>query len=183
MIAKKAMRLIWMEILLAGMLFACANVSRIEKDSLVAYGELLDGAQEPLYYSILVDFNKSVDARIMGSLIKFAKDASPLSLAELGPELVAQYLPPFIPPPQWPDSWKQKAKEDETYTGGGFHIKFKNDRLVSVGICSHCGGGREYPIVGTPDGQQFYELPLTEKQVTEVFGLPIRIYKVHEVRY
>lgn len=62
------MRWIWMGILLAGMLSACANVSRLEKGSLVAHGELLDGAQEPLYYSIWVDFNKPVDTRIMGSL-------------------------------------------------------------------------------------------------------------------
>ena len=177
------MRWFWMGILLAGMLFACANVSRFEKESLVAHGEILDGAQEPLYYLIWVDFNKSVDTRIMGSLVKLAQDAPPLSIAELRPELVAQYLPPFTPPPQWKDSWKQKAKEDDDYTGGGFHIKFKNGRLLSVGICSHCAGGIEYPIVGTPDGQQFYELPLTEKQVTEVFGSPNRIYKVHEVRY
>jgi hypothetical protein len=172
-----------MEILLAGMLFACTNVSRLEKDSLVAHGELLDGAQEPLYYTIFVDFKKSVDTRIMSSLIKLSKDVPPLSLAELRPELVAQYLPPFIPPPQWPESWKQKYKEDDAYAGSGFHINFKNGRLSSVGICSHCSGDREYPIVGTPDGQKFYELPLTEKQVTEVFGSPIRIYKVHEVRY
>ena len=172
-----------MGILLAGMLLACTNVSRLEKDSLVAHGELLDGAQEPLYYTIFIDFNKSVDARILVSLMKFSNDAPPLSLAELRPELVAQYLPPFVPPPQWPDSLKKKATEDDAYTGGGFHIAFKNGRLASVGICSHCSGGREYPIVGTPDGQKFYELPLTERQLTEVFGSPIRIYKVNEVRY
>jgi hypothetical protein len=48
---------------------------------------------------------------------------------------------------------------------------------------SHMENGRESPIVGTPDGQHFYELPLTERQITEVFGSPDRIYKVNEVRY
>jgi len=169
--------------LLAGMLPACANVWRLERGSLVAHGELLNGAHEPLYYLIGIEIDKSFDARTMSSLVKLTQDAGPLSLAELRPELVAQYLRPFTPPPQWPDKWKQKAREDDSYSGGGFHIRFKNGRLIFVGICSHCAGGREYPFVGTPDGQQFYMLPLTERQITEVFGSPKRIYKVHEVRY
>lgn len=177
------LRRICIGLLLAGMLWACANVSRLEKGSLVAHGELLDGAQVPLYYSIWIDVNKPVDTRIMDAHVKFRKDAPPLKLSALRPELVAQYLPLFTPPPQWPDYLKQKAKEDDAYSGGGFHVTFKNGRLLSVGLCSHCAEGRAYPVVGRPDGQKFYELPLTEGQVTEIFGSPDRIYKVNEVRY
>lgn len=177
------MRWIFIGILLTVTLSGCANVSRFEKDSLVAHGELLDGSQEPLYYSIQVDLKQSVDARTISSLLKLSSDSPPIAIKQLRPELVSRYLPPFIPPPQWPEAWKQKAKEDDAYTGNGFYIRFKDGQLLSVGICSHCAGGRENPIVGTPDGQHFYMLPLTEQQVTDVFGSPDRIYKVHEVRY
>lgn len=177
------MRRILIFTLLASILFACANVSRFEKNSLVAHGELLDGSHELLYYSIWVDLKKSVDVRTMNFLLKLSPDSPPVALKELCPELVASYLPPFIPPQQWPDTWKQKAKEDESYSGGGFFIRFKEGRLLSVGICSHCATRRENPIVGSPDGKHFYMLPLTEQQITEVFGAPDRIYKVNEVRY
>lgn len=177
------MRRILILILLAAILSACANVSRFEKNSLVAHGQLLDGSHEPLYYIIWVDFRKSVDARTMSSLLRLSPDSPPFALEKLRPELVARYLPPFTPPPQWPDSLKQKAKEDDAYAGGGFHIRFKEGKLLYVGICSHCAGGRENPIVGSPDGQNFHMLPLTEQQITEVFGSPDRIYKVNEVRY
>ena len=60
---------------------------------------------------------------------------------------------------------------------------FEEEQAVFVGICSHCSDGREYPIVGTPDGQSFYSLPLTEQQITDVYRSPDRIYKVGEVRY
>ena len=177
------MRLNLMGVLLAGILLACSNVYRFEKSSLVAHGELLNGAREALYYSIRIDIRKDVDARTMSALVKLSPEAAPLKLSELCPELVAEYLSPFIPPPQWPNHWKQKAKEEDAYNGGGFHITFKNDHLLFVGICSHCAGGRKYPIIGTPDGQRFYELPLTEKQIIEAFGSPNRIYKVNEVSY
>lgn len=177
------MRWILIGILLAGTLSACANVSRLEKGSLVAHGELLDGSQEPLYYTIWLDFKKVADVRTMRSLLKLSPDNPAVALEELRPELVARYLPAFIPPPQWPEAWKNKAKQDEVYAGGGFNICFKEGQLLSVGICSHCAGERESPVVGTPDGQHFYTLPLTQRQVTEVFGPPDRIYKVNEVRY
>jgi hypothetical protein len=177
------MRRVLLGILLAGMLSACAGVSRLEKGSLTAFGELHNGAHEPRYYLVRINVEKAADPRTMSSLVKLNPEAPPLSIAELRPESVARYLQPFSPPPQWPDSLKQKAKEYDDYHGGGFYIAFKNGRLVSVGICSHCAGGRESPIVGTPDGQQFYTLPLTELQVAEVYGSPDRIRKVREVTY
>lgn len=177
------MRRILILILLATILPACANVSRFEKNSLVAFGELLHDSHEPLYYLIRIDIEKSDDARTMSSLLKLSPVSPPVALGELSPSFVAGYLPPFTPPPQWLDSWKQKAKEDEVFAGSGFNIRFKEGQLLYVGICSHCAGGRENPVVGTPDGQFFYTLPLTERQVIEVFGPPDRIYKVGEVRY
>ncbi|WP_036192140.1 hypothetical protein [Marinobacterium lacunae] len=169
--------------LLALLLSACANVSRFEKNSLVAFGELLDTSNEPLYYLIRIDLKKSVDSRIMSSQLKLTPESPPIAIGEIQPEFVASYLPPFIPPPQWPDAWKLKAKEEQVYAGNGFNIVFKEGQLVFIGICSLCTGGREDPIVGAPDRQQFYRLPLTLRQVIEVFGNPDRIYKVNEVRY
>lgn len=169
--------------LLALILSACANVSRFEKNSLVAFGQLLDASNEPLYYLIRVDLKKPVDSHIMSSQLKLSPDSPPVAIGEMSPEFVASYLPPFIPPSQWPDSWKLKAKEEQVYAGNGFNIAFKEGQLVFFGICSLCAGEKEYPIVGTPDRQHFYTLPLTLRQVIEVFGSPDRIYKVNEVRY
>ncbi len=181
--AVHTMRLILSLILLTSTLSACANVSRFEKSSLVAFGELLENSHQPLYYLIRIDSKKSVDERTMAALVKLAPDSPPVPIDALRPEFVAGYLSPFTPPPQWPDAWKQKAQEDEVYAGSGFHIGFKDGTLTYFGICSHCAGGREYPVVGTPDGQNFYPLPLTEEQVIEIFGSPDRVYKVNEVRY
>lgn len=169
--------------LLTIMLPGCANVSRFEKNNLVAFGERLEGSQEPLYYLVRIDVQKSDDARVMSSRLKLSPDSPPLTLEELRPAAVADFLSPFTPPPQWPDTWKQKANAEDVYAGNGFHIRFEGGQLLSVGICSHCAGGREQPMVGTPDGQHFYTLPLTEQQVIEVFGAPDRIDKVGEVRY
>jgi len=176
-------RRIWLVVFFAGTLSACANVSRFEKDALVAHGEELNGANGPLYYSIFVDGSRAVDARILNVYLKLRPDAAPLMLSEMRPDIVAKYLPMFIPPPNWPEQWKKKANEEDAYSGGGFHIKFKNGSLLSVGICSHCAGGREHPVVGTPDGHSFYSLPLTEQQLIEVFGKPDRLYMVTEVKY
>ena len=177
------MRLILILIFLAGTLSACANVSRFEKSALVAHGERLEGSQEPLYYKIWIDFKKPVDTRVKGPLLKFSSDSPPIAIGELKPALVARHLPPFIPPPQWPAAWKEKAKADDSYEGNGFHISFRDGQLQAVGICSHCAGDRSSPVVGTPDGEHYYPLPLTERQITDVFGSPDRIRKVNQVYY
>lgn len=172
-----------MSVVLASILSACAGVSRLERSSLIAFGELLDNNHEPLYYLVRITVEQSPDTRTISSLVKLSPDATPLPIAELRPESVAQYLSPYSPPSQWPDSLKRKEKEYEEYQGNGFYVAFKNDHLISIGICSHCAGARESPVVGTPDGQQFYKLPLTKRQITEVFGKPDRINRVREVTY
>jgi len=171
-----------MSILLAGILSACANVSRFEKNGLVAYGEQLNGASERLYYLILVEGN-ALDSDTMSVQIKLTPETSPVSVSELSPAFAGKYLQPFTPPSQWPEQWKKKAGQEDSYTGGGFNIRFKDNHLVSLGICSHCAGIREHPIIGRPDGEVFYSLPLTEQQMIEVFGNPKRIYRVNEVGY
>lgn len=172
-----------MVVLLIGTLSGCANVSRFEKDGLVAHGEPINGASETLYYTIFIEIDKVVDDQIMQAFLKLTPEATPILLAELNPESAARYLPRFVPPPQWPEHWKKKAEEDEAYAGGGFHIVFRNGRFMSIGICSHCSEGREYPAIGIPGGNAFYSLPLTKQQLIDVFGSPSRLYKVNEVRY
>ena len=169
--------------LLTGTLSACANVSRFEKGALVAHGEHLDGSPEILYYLISIKNGRIVDDPLNDIFLKLTPEAAPLRLLELRPESVARYLPRFTPPPQWPEHLKEKAMKSDAYSGSGFHITFDNGRLHSLGICSHCLEGREYPIIGTPDGHRFYSLPLTEQQLIDVFGAPDRVYKVNEVRY
>jgi len=177
------MRNILMVVVLSGILSACANVSRFEKGALVAYGEHLNNAAEVFYYLIRIKSDRVVDVHMMDILLKLTPEATPLLLSELRPEFVARYLPRFTPPKEWPEHWKMQAMEIEAYSGGGFHITFRDGQVVYLGICSHCSGGRENPIIGTPDGDKFYSLPLTEQQLKDVFGPPSRVYKVNEVRY
>lgn len=162
---------------------SCANVLRFEKENLVAFGEKLDKSPEPLFYLVRVDMTKTIDNEVNNFYLKLSSDTPPIALKELTPELVGKNLNPFIPPFQWPNKMKQKIKGDEAFSGNGFYISFKDGKLFNLSICSHCANGRENPIVGTPDGQHFYTLPLTELQVIEVFGTPNRVYKVNEVRY
>lgn len=177
------MRWFWIMVGLAGILSACANVSRFEKDALVAHGEFLNDSPEVLYYSIFIEGDRPVDLKKVDILLKLTPDASPLLLSKLRPESVARYLQKFTPPPQWPEHWRKKAMEAEAYSGGGFHITFKNDRPVSLGICSHCSEGREHRVIGAPDSHVFYALPLTERQLVDVIGPADREFKVDEVRY
>ena len=165
------------------LLSSCANVLRFEKENLVAFGEKLDKSPEHLFYLVRVDMAKSIDNELNNFNLKLSSDGPPIALNKLTPELVAKYLHPFIPPPQWPDRMKEKIKGQDIYAENGFQINFKNGQLIYINICSHCAGGNESPVVGTPDGNHFYTLPLTEQQVFEVFGSPNRVYKVNEVRY
>lgn len=177
------MRRILILIFLAAIVSACANVSRFEKSSLVAFGQPLGNSKEPLYYLIRIDLKRPASSRVMDSQLKLSPDSPAIALVDIQPEFVARYLPPFISPPQWPEEWKLKAKEQQVYAGNGFNITFKEGQLIFIGICSHCAGERHDPIVATPGGQNFYTLPLTERQVIEVFGHADHISKVNEVRY
>lgn len=164
-------------------LSGCAGVSRFEKGPLVAFGEPMEGNPAPNYYLIRINLEKQSDTRVQQALLRLNPEAPPSPINGLRPELVARYLKPFSPPPQWPQAWREQSRADETFAGGGFNIAFKQGRLVYVGICSNCAGTRQSPVVGTPDGLHFYSLPLRRDQLIDVFGLPARIYRVNEVRY
>lgn len=56
---------------------------------MAAHGQVLDGARQPLYYSISIELDKSADDRVMASLLKLTKDAPPLALTELRLDVVA----------------------------------------------------------------------------------------------
>jgi hypothetical protein len=159
------------------------HVSRLEMTGLAAYGETLEGYGETVYYLVSIDAEAASDPRVMAANLRMSPEAAPIALSQLDPGVTAKYLSPFVPPPQWPDQWKQKARQRDAYAGNGFHIEFKNGRLAYIGICSHCAGERASPLVGTPDGSRFFPLPLTEAELTAVFGQPSRIYPVGEVRY
>ena len=161
----------------------CANVSRYEAGPVVAFGQRLDGADEPLYYLIRIEGDVQGTMQSSSVLLQLAPDAPAVAVTALAPELVARYLPAFEPPPQWPEQWKAKAREKTTFAGGGFHIRFSNGRAEYVGICSHCAGELEQPVIGSSATNNFYTLPLTALQLIEVFGEPTRLYKVNEVRY
>ncbi|WP_188752192.1 hypothetical protein [Marinobacterium zhoushanense] len=129
---KESMLRIFILIFLASILSACANVSRFEKSSLVAFGQLLDDSNEPLYYLFRIDLKNSANPRIMGSQLKLSPDSPPIALVEMRPEFVASYLPPFIPPPQWPEAWKLKSKEQQVYAGNGLILPSKKANLSSL---------------------------------------------------
>ena len=169
--------------LFGAVLCGCAGVSRYERGPLVAFGEDLEGASEPLYYLVNIDSRRRADSRVMTALVKLGPEAPAMPVGELRPETVARLLPRFSPPPQWPQHMRQKALADESYEGGGFHLTFRESRLVSLGICSHCAGDRHSPVVGTPDGLFFYTLPLTRKQVEDVFGPAFKVRSAREVTY
>jgi hypothetical protein len=139
-VSRRLLRTIATCVLLVVALCGCAGVSRYERGPLVAFGEPVDGASEPLYYSVSIDLRRPSDPRVMSALVKLGPQAPPMAVGAFRPETVSRYLPPFSPPPQWPQQLRQKAKEFEAYEGGGIYVSFKDGNLVFVGICSHCSG-------------------------------------------
>jgi hypothetical protein len=172
----------WIGLLLTVLLAGCANVSRYERPGMVAHGQKLDGAVEPLYYIIAIDGRKGPDERTLNAGLKLAPQAPLVKISALTPDTVKVYLPKFVPPPQWPERERLKASQDDAYEGGGFFVKFDQGRFQFLGICSNCAGGWEQPSVATPEGV-VYSLPLTHAQLSAVFGEAKRVYKVSEVRY
>jgi hypothetical protein len=176
------MRFMNAALLLMLLLPSCAGVSRLDKGPLVAYGEHLEKSPEPLYYLIRINCEKQDLTPALRALVRLGPEAEPLAITDLTPEFVSRHLPRFEPPREWPDAWKEKARKEHAYAGGGFHIAYNDDgRLAFVGICSHCYPSRQSPVVGTPNGRIFYTLPLTTEQFTEVFGPAERSRKQREV--
>jgi hypothetical protein len=161
----------------------CANVSRYQKNDIVAFGEKINQSKQPLYYLIRLNSKKENETNSPDFLIKFSNDAPPVHFKNLTPELVYKYLSPFVPPSQWPQHIREKALRDQGFQGNGFYIAFRQNRFLAFSACSLCGGKQHSPVVGKSDGSAFYSLPLTFEQLTDIFGKPDRLYKVGEVRY
>ncbi len=172
----------WIVLSLVVFTAGCANVSRYERQGMVAHGQKLDGAEQPLYYIIAIDVSKGPDERLLSVGLKLTPQAPLVKISALTPDTVKAYLPKFVPPPQWPERERLKASQDDAYEGGGFFVKFDQGRFQYLGICSHCAGRHDQLMVATPEGV-VYSLPLTEAQLSAVFGAPKRVYKVSEVRY
>ncbi|RRJ82768.1 hypothetical protein [Aestuariirhabdus litorea] len=159
------------------LLTACASVTRLEKGALVAHGEPLDGAAEPLYYILALDLRQLGEVERQRLVVKLAAEAELLTLSALTPERVSGYLPRAQPP-----VIRRDAPAGEAYSGGGFYLRFEAGRLQFLGLCSHCAGGRQSPLIGRVGGE-LLGLPLTGTQLEALFGAPDRVYRVNEVRY
>ncbi|MFC6669453.1 hypothetical protein [Marinobacterium aestuariivivens] len=63
--------------MLLGMLLlsACGHVQRFQRGALVAHGERLDGAEQPLFYSIGIDLQQAPDARMLDARVKLSDRA------------------------------------------------------------------------------------------------------------
>jgi len=164
-------------------LSGCANTSRFETGPVTAFGGALGQDDGVRYYLVDVDVLGLSPGQLPALSLPLPGARHPLRLSELTPTLTAQYLPRFVPPPQWPDTWKEKARLYPAFEGSGFYIGFGESGLKSVGLCSHCAGGRQAPGLCTADGQICHVLPLTRAQLVELVGPPDREYRVNEVRY
>ena len=161
----------------------CANVSRVDVGPLTAFGEPLEQADTYRYYLVRLDARGVPSDRLPPLALPLPGSEKPVPLAALTPALTARHLPRFVPPPQWPDTWKEKARQRQAFEGDGFYIDFGDAGLDFMGLCSHCHGGRQEPGLCSADGRICHALPLTLEQLTELLGPPDRIRKVREVTY
>ncbi len=170
-------------ILLLALLGGCANIWRLENGPLVAFSESVHEAPEPRYTLLWIDLRKKTDTRVLAARIKLAEQAPLTAIGALQPAFVARYLPPFVPPPQWPEVIREKARRDDSYEGGGIYVSFRQGRLVYVSLVSRQGDQRFAPRVAAPGSAELLGLPLSRAQMEQVFGAPRRVYRVSEVRY
>jgi hypothetical protein len=170
-------------LLLIVVLGGCANIWRMENGPLTAFSESLHEAPEPRYTMLWVNLKKHTDARVLQAQIKLADDAPLTPIGALRPEFVARHLPAFVPPPQWPEVLKERARQDDSYQGGGIYVSFNQGRLIFVSVVSRQGGDIFTPQVAAPGSTQLLTLPLSRAQMEAVFGPARRVYRVSEVRY
>lgn len=170
-------------LLLVVVLSGCANIWRMESGPLTAFSESVHESPDPRFTMLWVNLQKQTDARVLQAQVKLADDAPLIPIGALRPDFVARHLPAFVPPPQWPEVLKEKARQDDSYQGGGIYVSFRDGRLVFVSLVSRQGGEQFTPQVAAPDSTQLLTLPLTRAQMEQVFGPPRRLYRVSEVRY
>lgn len=164
-------------------LTGCANTSRFETGTLTAFGGHIDPGGGVRYYLVNIDARGAPPEQLPALALPLPGAEHPVPVNELTPALTARYLPAFVPPPQWPDTWKAKARSHPAFEGNGFYVGFGENGLESAGLCSHCAGGRQAPGLCTADGHICHVLPITRAQLVELVGPPDRESKVMEVRY
>ncbi|MDG4867943.1 hypothetical protein P8631_08010 [Guyparkeria sp. 1SP6A2] len=162
----------------------CANVTRFDAGRLTAFGEPLERPDVVLYYLIRLDARAISTEALPRFTLQMPGAEAPVPLADLTPSLTAAHLAPSVPPPQWPDTWKEKARQTTAFEEGGFYLAFQEDgSLAFLSICSHCSGGRETPVLCGEDGHPCHAVPLTQSRLIEIVGPPDRVRKVIEVTY
>jgi hypothetical protein len=181
---KMKILLLVLQLLLVG----CAGVYRYDTQDVTAYGGKLGTGNEPLYYSLAVDFEKGNGDIATVLAIKFAATDAPVTLDELTPEEAARHLPPWEPPKQWPEGVKQREKNRlkgyQVYSGKGAYLSFREGKLAYLAFCSHCEGKRfQPPLIGRAGSDTAYSLPLTENQLRAIFGTPTRLKRQREIYY
>ncbi|MFI9652090.1 hypothetical protein [Guyparkeria halopsychrophila] len=115
--------------------------------------------------------------------IRLPDSDPPIALEALTPTVAARYLPAFVPPAQWPTTWKEKASRRTAFEGGGIYVDFEARGPGLITLCSHCHGGRHSPVLCTADGSVCHQLPLTYEGLVELIGPPDRVQRVREVTY
>jgi len=165
------------------LLGGCSHVSRVDADRLTAFGEPLDQPEQYLYYLVRIDNRGRPPDALPPLAIRFPAADRPIALDALTPSLTARYLPAFVPPPQWPDTWKEKARRETAFEGGGIYVHFETQGPGFIALCSHCHGGRHSPVLCTADGSVCHQLPVTYEGLVELIGPPDRVRRVREVTY
>lgn len=175
----------WM---LASMLLpGCGSVDRIEKGALVGYGS--DQGQ-PGYDSLSIDFERRPGKPVPLFCVRLSPQAPPMRSDALTEAQVARYLPKFQIPGYWPETWKQRARQQQAYEGNGYYLAFQQGVLkrLSLGVRQ---SDPTQPVtrpvtparIGPPSCEPLYALPITSAQFGEIFGEPDREQRVNEVYY
>ncbi|MGM0516905.1 MAG: hypothetical protein ACQER6_04830 [Pseudomonadota bacterium] len=169
--------------LLTFTLGGCAHVSRIDAGHLTAFGEPLEKADQYLYYLVRIDNRGRPADELPPLAIRFPEADRPIAFDALTPSVTARYLPAFVPPPQWPPAWKEKASRRTAFEGGGIYVGFEAQGPAFIELCSHCHRGRHSPVLCAADGSVCHQLPVTYEGLVELIGPPDRVQKVREVTY
>lgn len=169
--------------LLGSMLVGCSQVARVDVGAVTAFGEPLEQAEGDRYYLVRLDARGVPPDQLPRLALALPGAEAPIPIEALTPELAARHLPRFVPPAQWPETWKEKARRLPAFEGDGFYIGFDEAGLGFVSLCSHCHGGRQAPVLCTADGRVCHRLPLTRAQLIELTGPPDRERRVREVTY
>lgn len=165
------------------LLGGCSHVSRVDAGHLTAFGEPLERPEESLYYLVRIDNRGRPPDELPPLAIRFPAADRPIAFDALTPSVTARYLPAFVPPPQWPDTWKEKASRQTAFEGGGIYVHFEAQGPSFIALCSHCHEGRHSPVLCTADGSVCHQLPVTYEGLIELIGPPDRVRRVREVTY